>query len=312
MLRRTRRVLFLLFTLLVSAHLGIEEVRAQEDIVPAYQFLIRNKGHVAVIFSLRKGLGPWQDKKLQRKEDHLYEDYDQVWFSPAGQAPIHREVKLGERYNFIFDGMRWDFVKIDPDQARRLHGGARGKEELCDERLRPGSVSALPAAGGSARAAVPTARNWRARLRDRLDPHRLVPVVGLAAVEEFDRLASVRVCHAAPCRHVEVVVVARGVKDAAERRVAAHPLDGAAAHLHPASGHGRGHLAKRDGEPHELGAGHLLADGPGQLPKNKRAPGCWSSGSAEPKFFSSKSALVSAAHDSRRAARSSASSCGRS
>lgn len=117
MLRRTRRVLLLLFALLVSAHVGIEEVRAQEDIVPAHQFLIRNKSRVEVIFSLRKGWGPWYDYRLRPGEDHLYEDKDQVWFSPAGQDPIHREVKLGQRYKFIFDGVRWDFAKIDPDQA---------------------------------------------------------------------------------------------------------------------------------------------------------------------------------------------------
>lgn len=119
MLRRTRRVLFLLFALLVSAHVGIEEVRAQDDIVPAHQFLIRNKSrHKAVLFSLRKGSGPWRDYRLGPGEDQLYEDKDQVWFSPEGQDPIHREVSLGQRYKFIFDGVRWDFVRIDPDQAK--------------------------------------------------------------------------------------------------------------------------------------------------------------------------------------------------
>lgn len=129
MLRRTRRMLFLLFALLVSAHVGIEEVRAQDDIVPAHQFLIRNKSRVEVIFSLRKGWGPWRDYRLRPGEDRLYEDYDQVWFSPAGQDPIHREVKLGQRYKFISDGMRWDFVRIDPDEAGGFRGG--GEEEPC-------------------------------------------------------------------------------------------------------------------------------------------------------------------------------------
>jgi hypothetical protein len=193
MLRRTRRVLFLLLALLVSTHIGVEGVRAQDDdIVPAHQFLIRNKSRADVIFSLRKGWGPWDDYRLRPGEDHLYEDKDQVWFSPAGQDPIHCEVKLGQRYKFTFDGGRWDFVMIDPDQVGGF-AAARGKEEPCGRRRRPWSVSALPAAGVSARAAGSDCpRPARACLRDRLDPHRLVPAVWLVAVEEFDRLAGVR------------------------------------------------------------------------------------------------------------------------
>lgn len=197
MLRRTRQGLFLLFALLVSAHLGIEEVRAQDDdIVPAHQFLIRNKSRVEVIFSLRKGWGPWYDYRLRPGEDHLYEDKDQVWFSPSGQDTIHREVKLGQRYKFIYDGVRWDFVRIDPDQAGGLCGGAH-EEGPCGGRQRPGG-SHRPPQGAAPGRPAPASRSRRARLRERLDPRRFVPAVGLAAVEELDRLAGVGLCHAAP------------------------------------------------------------------------------------------------------------------
>jgi hypothetical protein len=123
-LKRSSLLLFLL-SLMVSTPLGTIATRAQ-DIIPPGKFLIRNRSREHVTFWLRKGGGPWSEYHLAPGADDLYGDYDQVWFRPPGYDAVYRGVKLGQRYKIIFDGSRWDFVMIDPDQIGQ---GAASREE---------------------------------------------------------------------------------------------------------------------------------------------------------------------------------------
>jgi len=146
MIKRTWKMLFLLAVLLVSVQLGAVVARAQDDIVPPDKFLIRNRSNYDIAFFLRRGDGPWVRYGLAAGQDNLYNNADQLWFAPDGYIPIHCRVELGQRYKFVFDGTRWYFLRIVPNQASKLRSVTRVEQVPWGVRQRLGRVRAPPAA----------------------------------------------------------------------------------------------------------------------------------------------------------------------